>query len=307
MKKVSLLLGLACACLAILSGTSHAVDGIGVSPGFQEVVLGESDESISFTVTVANSTANPARYRVSTLDFGALDDTGGVAFLGSTGQETNTYGLSNWMQLDKTEVSLAPGQTTDITIRIENQDSLSPGGHYGAVVLTSLQVEQGSSDSIAAVPAASSLVLLKKTGGEVLDLQIDSINTNKSLIRLPSSQQIKFYNAGNTHLVPRGTVELTGPFGGVISRGVLNESSAYILPETHRIYNVPLSGYSQPWLPGRYTLTTNWRYDGEETFQTTVSHQWYIGRLGLLVIIMLSLIIVLLLFAKYRRRPLTRN
>ncbi len=303
-RKLALVLGLV---FLTISPSVFAASGIGIAPAIQEVELRESDEQVSFSVTIANTTELATEFKLSTLDFGALDESGGVAFLGRTGQETTTYGLSKWMSLDKTQVRLEPGKTEEVRVTIKNEDSLSPGGHYGAVVVSSTKVGQLNTESVETLPAASTLVLLKKYGGETLELELDSIKANNSLVSLPSSADLRFHNVGNTHVVPRGTTTLTGPFNSIVSRGVINEASGYILPDTYRIYDTPFQSVSQPWLPGRYTLKTEWRFDGKEQTTITTTHYWYLGKVGVGVLILISSAIVLYMFILYRKRPVTRN
>lgn len=293
--------------LGVTSPALHAVSGIGVAPGLQEVVLNEGDQEAVFETVVSNSSESAADFRISTVDFGALDESGGVAFLGRTGQETYAYSLSKWMSVDKTDITIPPGGTETIKATIKNSDDLGPGGHYGAIIVAAKQDAQLANDSVAMLPGASTLVLLKKIGGEVYDMQIDSVKTNTSLLRVPQSAALRFENKGNVHVVPRGTIELTDPFNTILARGVINEQSAFILPETHRVIDVPLQFSKQPWFPGRYSLATTWRYDGTEETKTVVSHHWYLGRLGIILIVILCLLIVLYLYSTYKKRPVTRN
>ncbi len=306
MRRVAILLLIILAVVG-MSTSLAAAQGIGVTPGLQEVELRDGEREVSFEVTVANTTSTVAEFRVSTVDFGALDESGGVAFLGRSGQEAYAYSLSQWMRLEKTELRIESGQTEMVTVTVENSNRLSPGGHYGAVLVTAKETDQLQNDAVAMLPGASTLVLLKKIGGEQPALELDSIKTNSSLLRMPSNASLRFHNEGNIHLVPRGIVELSGPFGSEVARGIINETSAYILPETYRIYDTSLNFSRQPWLPGRYTLSVQWRYDGVETFETHIYHHWYIGRAGIIMVVILSLLIVLYLFVAYKRRPVTRN
>lgn len=298
------------ALLIILLGIpaqAQAAKGIGVTPGLQEVEIRQGDTEARFEVTVSNSTDAKVDFRLNTIDFGALDESGGVAFLGKTGQETYAYSLSRWMQLDRNELTVDPGKTEIVNVTIRNEDSLSPGGHYGAVLVTTREGGQVQNDSVAMLPGASTLVLLKKYGGETYDLKLESIKANKPFFGLPQAAILRFENAGNIHVVPRGTLDLTGPFGSKLANGVVNEASSYVLPGSFRQIDVPLTFTNQPWLPGRYTLKTTWRYDSTNQTETHEMHYWYLGKVGTGLLIFISLAIVLYLFILYRRRPVTRN
>lgn len=293
-------------CLS-MPARGFAANGIGVSPGLQEIEISEGQAEASFEIAVSNSTESRVDFRLSTIDFGALDESGGVAFLGKTGQETYAYSLSQWMQVETPEVSVEPGKVQSVKVTVKNDDSLSPGGHYGAVLVTTRDTGQVQNDSVAMLPGASTLVLLKKIGGESYDLKLDQIKANKSFLGLPQSAQLRFQNAGNIHIVPRGTIELKGPFNTKLSSGVINETSSFVLPDTYRQIDIPLKTISQSWLPGRYTMKIEWRYDGTDQVQTREIHYWYVGKIGWAIIIIISLVFVLYLYILYRRRPVTRN
>ncbi len=303
----AVLIVLAAVLALLLPGYAGAqTKGIGLSPALRELTLAEGQESVSFSINISNTTDAVADLRLSTLDFGALDESGGIAFVGRTGQETTVYGLRQWMTLEKDRLTLEPGQSEEVQITVANREDLGPGGHYGAVVVSAANSSENN-DEVALIPAASTLVLLKKTGGDISRLELDSINTNSSWINLPKSATLRFQNSGNVHLVPRGTMELFGPTGSRLARGVVNPQSGFVLPESFRQFSVPLELSKQPWLPGRYKLVTTWRFDGTEQTTTTEQDYWYIGTLVLWLIAISSLGIVLYLYIRYRRRPPTRG
>lgn len=282
-----------------------AEGGIGITPALEEVVLEEGQEKAEIEIGVTNSSNAEVQLRISTLDFGALNDSGGIAFLGKTGQETNRFGLSRWMSVDKEQIRLAPGQSEIVRMTVANSKDLSPGGHYGAVIVSAVNTDRPDGDAVAVQPAASTLVLLRKKGGESYGMELVYAKTNKSLINLAASSQLSFKNTGNVHAVVRGTVELMSPTGSVIKRGTINEQSSYVLPESQRNYEVKLNG-SSPWLPGRYKLVTKWRYEGQQTFNEVVEHHWYIGKVTIVFVGLLCVVIVLIMYVRYRRRPPTR-
>lgn len=302
--KLFLIIGLLIGVLAPMRAHA-AAQGIGLSPAVQEVTIAEGEPETNFGVWLSNTSDQPVVLRLSTLDFGALDESGGVAFIGRTGQETTAYGLRQWMRLDREQVSLAPGQSEEVKITVTNDSSLRPGGHYGAVIVSTGEADRAG-DNVSVVPAASMLVLLNKTGGEKLQLNLDDIKANSSPINVPKTAQLRFYNAGNTHLVPRGTIELKNPFGSVVSRGIINEQSGFVLPESTRIFDVTLASYGQSWFPGRYKLVTTWRYDGTDNTNTTIEYHWFVGSVVLYGLITTCSLLVLFSYIRYRRRPPTR-
>jgi hypothetical protein len=85
---------------------------------------------------------------------------------------------------------------------------------------------------------------------------------------LPMGISLRFQNSGNVDIVPRGRAMLVDPFGRVVAKGIINEDSARILPESFRVYHLKLSPLSAYVLPGPYTVMTEYRFDGQDAFQT---------------------------------------
>lgn len=245
--------------------------GISITPFEQQIKLTGTDTVKSFTITLANHTRNLQEINLSARDFGSLNDTGGIVLEGNS-PYTQKYGLASWLSLEKDTVDLNPGESADVLVTINNRSSLSPGGHYGAVVATIGSLEPSAGNRVAITQQLVSLVLADKVGGEHYDLKLDSLTHNGNWLRLPTSATLRFQNPGNVHVVPRGTVELVSPGGTVVARGIINDESAFVLPETFRELIVPLKAVRHaPPLPGVYRLRVNFRYEGitrtaEKTF-----------------------------------------
>ncbi len=240
--------------------------GLSVSPVFQEVVFGAEDVQAEFSVTLKNETKEAVTMYPSVVDFGSLDESGGVAFLGQSENLERKYSLASWMRPEKDVLSLDPGETEELQVVIENRETLSPGGHYGAV-LFKIGDEAGVSEKenqVAVQQLVSVLVFAKKQGGEVYHLELGESTWSKNLFATPSRVELRFQNPGNIHVVPRGTVTLTDPSGRKVAKGVINQESGFLLPETLRTYPVKLQNLSREFIPGKYTLTIAYRYDGKE-------------------------------------------
>lgn len=246
-------------------------NGLSASPMFQEVVINEGEREKSFSIELKNGTAQPITLRVSLLDFGTLDESGGVAFLGAASELEKKYALAAWMRPEKDALTLSPGETQSVQVTIENRETLSPGGHYGAIVFKAGEdagTESGE-NVIAVSQLFSVLVFAKKIGGEVYDLKLKTEEYPQSYFSLPETIRLRFQNAGNVHLVPRGIVTLSDPLGRVVRKGIINEESAIILPETLRVYPSSFKAVERVFMPGRYTLSIQYRYDGQEAFTET--------------------------------------
>lgn len=265
----------------VLSGAGYAAEGRGysISPALAPVQVPRAGGNVSYVVEVGNNTSQPQLFRLSVVDFGFLDEQGGVAFLGQPASELeHRYGLASWMKLDRPEVTVAPGSTVKVTATIDNRPSLSPGGHYGAVLATVVSDPSAAAGSKVGIKQVlSSLVLVTKEGDARPDLGVTGQTHNGSWWRIPSQVEVRFGNTGNLHAVPRGVVEVRDLAGRTVARGAINEASSTILPGSFRKYPTKLTDTNSAWLPGRYRIVTTYRYDGEEVTERFVTTMWYAG------------------------------
>lgn len=238
--------------------------GFAVTPMIQEITLDEGERSKTSLVTVNNETEELATFELSVIDFGSLDESGGVAFLGATGDLEQKYALASWMQPEANEVTLGPGETRAIKVQIENRDNLSPGGHYGALIFRNVSTTRSDVPNVAVNQVFSSLILVKKTGGAKYGLELASLSHPSPKPFFERLVTPRFRNSGNVHVVPRGEVRVTDPLGRLVYRGILNEGSTIILPETFREYPFRLFPVERAILPGYYSFDFSYRYDGRD-------------------------------------------
>jgi hypothetical protein len=99
--------------------------------------------------------------------------------------------------------------------------------------------------------------------------------------------------------VPRGILVITDPLGHEVRRGVLNGSSAMVLPGSDRLIRVDLFREAKAWLPGRYKATISYRPADSDTAQTTTYSFVYLNPI-LLILIIVLLIFGMLYLRNYR-------
>ena len=283
--------------MAIITPASAlASSTFSVTPAFQSASL-DASPSVHLTITLSNETPKDQNFRLSVADFGSLNESGGVAFLGEgSSQLDHRYGLASWLQLNQNVIFVAAGKSAEIGVTVENRESLAPGGHYGAVLATAVTdtgVPQPLVAQVGVKAVLSSLILLTKTGGALPQLTLVSETSHHSAAQLPGSVVQRFQNPGNVHVVPRGVIQIIDPAGRIVASGALNESSSFILPESYRKLPVTLSNLAKPWYPGRYVMKTVYRFDGTDATKTYWETFWYIGSAAVIV----SWIIIATLFA----------
>jgi len=250
----------------VMGASPASPKAVTIEPFLQHVSFGANQAQKKITIKVTNHSSGNFVFKPVAVDFGSLDETGGILFAGTNAPAlVKKYGLAKWLVLDDTPLSLAPGASISVPATIDNRSDLSPGGHYAAIVLASASLNKGSQTlpKISFQQNISSLIFAVKTGGEKYDLHLSNINHNGSFFRLPSQVKLRFYNPGNVQVIPRGRVLLMQG-NKVISQGAINESSSYVLPETYRQLSVELRHVNyKPFNPFvNYTLLVDYRYDG---------------------------------------------
>src|SRR5487761_1708583 len=129
------LAGLVVAILLLIPSnlvSANSPNGIKVSPPLKDITFGPGLLQANTTVSLTNNTEYSYKASIKLVDFKSLNENGGV----SLEQAGSKYGLANWMSLDgSNDISIGSGQTVNLKIIIDNRNDLSPGGHYGAVLI----------------------------------------------------------------------------------------------------------------------------------------------------------------------------
>jgi hypothetical protein len=305
---------IAALCLLVLPGTVRAATyapqkTITIAPFLQQVTISPEDGAKTFALQLTNNTAVTQNFQLSALDFGSLDETGGLVFAGTeAGDLVLKYGLAAWLRLSQTELTLTAGQKASVQATIVDDVSLSPGGHYGAIVASLQSDNSSASNQINVKQKISALVLATKVGGEKYDLRLEGTEYRKNWLRLPREVSLRFYNPGNVHVVPRGIVKLTTIGGKSISQGIINQESAFVLPETHRKLHVPLQSVARSgWWPAFYKLQVDYRYDGYDKFATKTATLHFINLPGILLVLAVLTGLVGLGIWVFRKRRAKRS
>lgn len=260
-----------------LGVSSQRAGSFSVSPLFSEIEIGDESEK-TFFLDVTNDTADPVVFRLSFVDFGSLDESGGIAFLGKGSDFQQQYGLSSWMSAEKDVVTVFPQEKESVRITITNKESLSPGGHYGAVLFRIEKEGEGMDNidsNVSISPNFTALVFVRKSGGEITNFQYLESIIRKDIFSIPDKVNLRFQNSGNTHVTPRGRIEVRDMLGKTVRKGILNEESGRMLPESYRVYPVSLKSLEKAMLPGYYTVSVQYRYDGQEEFSVLPEQRFF--------------------------------
>lgn len=276
--------------LLVWPGLARATSAITISPAAHEVVLdpATSERELSFKIT--NQTLSDLSVSLTMADFGPLDETGGIAFLGDEDRSWQ-HRLTPWLSLDRDQLNLAVGQSQIATVRIHNREDLTPGGHYAAVLATMQDATTTSPAQTAATlqGVMSAQFYVVKTGGEKYNLELLDLWPADVVWRWPTTTRVRLRAGGNSHVKAYGTMMVNGG-GQMVAKGVVNEDSALILPGATRVLETALRRLHWVW-PGRYQLVMSLHDQANEKDIELTRVFWYIPT-WLFIPLILGLIIL---------------
>lgn len=276
--------------------------GITVTPAIVNIDLQSGQAKANFELTVTNNTKQDQVLTLSSIDFEASNQLGGLSFQGS---DVNKHGLASWLDYGKEPIGLAPGESKSIPVIVDNRADLSPGGHYAAVLFkaNSATSSEGA-NRVALNPVVSSLIFVRKLDGAQSKLELLQISTLNTVLSMPDAANITIKNTGNVQETPRGIVTITDPFSHEVSRGILNTDSNQVLPESTRLFQTPLIDTGRAWIPGKYTITVQYRYEGSVKVKQASATFWYINPVGIASLVVLVAIAWIVI---QNRRNVRRN
>jgi len=279
--------------------------GVTISPAFQQVSLEPGQAAKKFDFMITNNSTVPYEFALSVVDFGSLDETGGVLFVGNAQKALNVrYALSPWVTLEKDRIVVEPKSTEKVPVSIDNRESLTPGGHYGAILLSPTETTASGDRKVQINQVLTSLLFVKKVGGEIYGLKLRDFDVRTQVFGLPTKLDLRFQNSGNVHLIPRGLATVTDPRGRIVKRGIVNADSGIILPESFRQVRTPLEQIQSSLLPGRYKLTVVYRFDDRTETQSVEKTFIYINAMNVVLLAVLAGTVLLFGFNKKARQKL---
>ncbi len=271
---------------------------IEISPAYFDITVGKEGEEKSFELFITNKTDNKVKVDLSSLDFKQTDPYGAIGFLGKE-IGNYTYSLSSFLTYDKDSLEIEPNKREKIVVSVVNRQDLSPGGHYAAVIVKQTPIESNKETIIS--PALSSLIYLNKSGGERYNLSFKDINFPNFPIVFsqPSTYLITFQNDGNVHLIPFGRADITDMFGRLVYKGIINEGSLRVLPQSRRYIPV----YSKKVAPSAPLSINKLTIEGRDSLnKTKFSYEELFFYVNPKFAVLLIAILIFIIYLRLKKR-----
>jgi hypothetical protein len=282
-----------------------------LEPAVQKITFSpEGSFSLIEPLSLANTTDTTQQYRVRAIEFTELDKNGGNIFLGQLLEEGKGFGDAPWVRFPEERIVLAPGEKKVIHFSLIDSDALTPGAHYGALLLEAERPEGGDGfdpSKIFLRQIAASLIYLNKQAGATTRIEGEEIRFFKKALFLPDTAILRVKNTGNTYVEPHGYAVIRDPFGREIEKKSLNEEGKILFPGQSREIKA-LFSKSAALFPGKYRVEIFYRIS-EEDYQRIESSYWEIsfGGAFLLIVSFLGLWYSTFSFLKKKQRIKKKN
>jgi hypothetical protein len=251
------------------------LSGIQIEPSYQEYVVTTDDSFVKGSAKISNTTNESVTLKIFALDIRQANEKGEISFVDKP-LSGEAFTLATFLDPEKKSIELKKGESQEVPFTVRNSPDLSPGGHYGAIIAQYAETNEKGKQQV--LPALSSIVLVRKTGGERYNISLVSLEKEAKGVRfsMPSKYLLTFANEGNVHSVPRGLIEFKDTFGRVTHRGLINDGSLFVLPQVRRQIPVTMKQIRIPWPLMFYTITIKGTTDvGEVPFQQSTSFIYF--------------------------------
>src|ERR1035437_7071503 len=256
MLKKTLLIFLALAFFVSPSFAQNKPFGITVSPYIIRIDLAQDppEETLYYT----NNSSIPATLSLSAQDFTLLEDSYKLKFLDPKQSQSYQFSLSSWISFENKNVQLNPGEKKGIKIFID-KNRIPKGSHYATIQAEVVQENKGKDIPVKAI--LSSLFFVRAaTGKEYETGSILALRPLQDTIEFPDKIRVRFEDSGNVDVTPYGIIQVYDPLGNLIAKGILNQDSYIVLPESIRNFDTNITPYQKVLLPGIYTATVSIHY-----------------------------------------------
>lgn len=247
------------------------VQGVRVSPFIFEQSL-EKGHSFYGEITLSNTTNSPITLALAIQDFIPAGRHGEVRFLPTNEQSDVHFSLTDWVQITaQPNYTLAPGATTKTGFTVTAPVDADDSTHYGGIVFS---FNNGKTENGTAIVQSVGALLIVKIGHSNGQGTIQSFTTPKHLYansHIPFT--VDFNNTGNTHLSPKGKIEIYNAFKKLVGVAYINKDAQISLPNTVRQFD---SDYQGGFMLGKYTASLTMYFGNPKLEARSVVQFWVI-------------------------------
>ncbi len=217
---------------------SNSAQALTVSPVKIEITGNPGEVIVEDTILI-NETDNTEVLYSSYSNFEAQGESGSPAFI------EPKEGLGTWMSAPES-VTLKPGETKIVPVRITIPSNAEAGGHFAVVFWGSTSPKEKRTS--VGVGAKTGILMLLRVNGDISEeggiLEFGTVNNQRFYTSLPVNFYYRFQNSGGDRIKPEGKVVIKNMLTFVSARIPGNPVEGNVLPSSTRKFQTAWKGDS---------------------------------------------------------------
>lgn len=233
-------------------------------------------------------------------------------------QDPTGNALAPWITTSLEPIHIKAKERVNVQFAINvPQNNVQPGGHYGAIIFSTVPPQEDGSIGVGG--QVGELILVRISGDVKEDARILEFGFDPKKLWYnykPVDMYVRFENDGNTHLRPTGNVFIKNWYGRQVGSEVVNPSFNSVLPHSIRKFKFswgnPLNGKEPQGFYnalkheirnfgfGKYTAELYLNYGAENKVVTDV-RTFTIWPWRTMIVVALALIILVTLFVLWKK------
>ena len=219
------------------------------------------------TITLKNTTTGSQTFFFSVADIVDVRDDESPIFATPSNNPTE-YELATWISVPTDSVTLAPGESTEVTVKVSVPQSASPGSHF-AEIFAGVEPPRLRQNGAGVGYKVGTIVTLRVKGEANETARIRSFATDHLVFGKPSVKfTTRVENPGNVLIKPHGPLEIYNMFGKRVAIMNVNDSMNGVFPGHTRPFETVWD--EKDFAFGRYQGIVSLVY-GDHGHETTVS------------------------------------
>lgn len=273
------------------TNSSTTTQNLGITPAIIEKVV-STVKPIKGTLEIFNLTNFPLPIHAFISSFSPKD------LIDIPENKRSIYDASEWITVNEPDFILQPKSRRIILYSIKAPKNAEPGGHYATIFFQPLVPEQVlSPQNLYIIERVGTLVLLTVPGDITENIKIANFSVPHFSQFGPVPLTLSLENTGNTHVRPRGKIEIVNFQGKVIFAIPLNEG--LIIPGTTKTYTIPFGNKNTF---GKFYARATILYGTDQQHITATSNSFWVVPYISIVTISIAIIVIALFLLNRKKR-----
>ena len=228
-----------------------------VGPGKTEIKINPGESSLK-NIVVTNRYGKEMKFNIKIEDLTSGSNSSEAISL--LGEEKGPYSLRDYIKPEVMSFVLQQGDRASVPVTISIPEDATPGGLYGAIIITTestdplekTQIEEAQARSgIVIESRIASLFFVRINGPVNEEGLLDGFSTDKKYYKSgPINFTYSFENKGSIYLNPYGVIEVKNLYGTVVEQ--ISVNPYFVMPEFTRTMT---KVWDREFTMGRYKAT----------------------------------------------------